>query len=160
MQSRSQFWTVSYRYRGQAKTHTSSALTQPETAARNWATATSWTWVTDVALTEHLTIKTDRPIRMEDLPGPGEPTLVPPCPAPVHEIRRFFRVQDYGPPMLPTGDHVRRFLSWVADGRARRTSPSPMFHGDIRFPDPVTLQVRDIRLILASRQIPRDRLPA
>ncbi|GHA47729.1 hypothetical protein GCM10010329_82670 [Streptomyces spiroverticillatus] len=159
VQSRSRFWTVSYRYRGQTKVHTSSTLTHPEAAARNWATVTGWSWATDVTLTEHLMIKTDRPIRVADLPGPGVPTPLPTCPLPAHEVRRYFRVQGYGPPALPTGDRVRRFLSWVADGRTRHDENGPTLGGDIRFPDPATLQVRDVRIVIATRHIDCTQLP-
>jgi hypothetical protein len=163
VQTRSRFWTVSYRFRGQTQVHTSTTLRHPESVARNYATATGWSWATDVTVSEVVYVKTDRPIRVEDLPGPGQPTPLPSLPGNIAEVRRYFRCQDdrrtVGPPVLPTGDRVRRYLAWVAEGRKRQSTGGPALRNDIRFPDPAALQVRDVQLVIASRTVTVDQLP-
>ncbi|MFI5808691.1 hypothetical protein [Streptomyces sp. NPDC051561] len=156
MQTHLRYWTVSYRTR--PGTRTGKPLTSPATVRRHHAAMTAQ-GRTDVTLTEHVMTKTDSPITVADLPGPGEPTPLPPLPATAHEVRRYFRCENYGPPALPTGDHVRSFLSWVADVRERHTAGARR-SGSSSYPDPATLRVRDVRVVVSQRQITPDQLPA
>ncbi|MEU8893673.1 hypothetical protein [Streptomyces sp. NPDC048442] len=150
------YWTVSYRTR--PGTHTGKPLTTPAVVRRHHAAMTAQGRA-DVTLTEHLMTRTESPITVTDLPGPGEPTPLPPLPATAHEVRRYFRCADYGPPVLPTGDRVRSFLAWVADVRERHPA-GPRLIGASRYPDPATLRVRDVRVVISQRQITPDQLPA
>ncbi|MGI5380690.1 hypothetical protein ACQEV2_42190 [Streptomyces sp. CA-251387] len=81
-------------------------------------------------LTEHSLVVAHTLIGFEDLPGKGEPTLLPELPAGAHEVKRFFRfsraledgsLTGFGPTVLRTGDDVRHFYEWTVKNSATST---------------------------------------
>ncbi|MEW1760334.1 hypothetical protein AB0393_27970 [Streptomyces cyaneofuscatus] len=84
-------------------------ISVPYAVCDHWAFAAEWS-VVDRLAEEH-TITTSRPIGLDALPGPGEPTPAPPNP----DSSRFYRFYGQGPTVLTTGDAVRAELARLAE---------------------------------------------
>ncbi|MFG2211935.1 hypothetical protein [Streptomyces sp. NPDC048638] len=84
-------------------------ISVPYAVHSNWAFAREWC-VVDRLAEEH-TLITMRPISLDTLPGPGEPTPAPPNP----DSSRFYRFYRQGPTVLATGDAVRAELAHLAE---------------------------------------------
>lgn len=109
-------------------------------------------------LTEHALVPSRKLIGFEDLPGEGEPTLLPELPAGAHEVKRFFRfarvledgsLTGFGPTVLRTGDDVRHFFEWTVNNQERaqavRVDVSTLRILDITLPHYIReLQVADL----------------
>ncbi|KOU43607.1 hypothetical protein [Streptomyces sp. WM6378] len=83
-------------------------ISVPYAVRGHWAFAEKWS-VVDRLAEEH-TITTARPIALDALPGPGEPTPAPPNP----DSSLFYRFYGQGPTVLTTGDAVRAELARLA----------------------------------------------
>ncbi|MFI6529419.1 hypothetical protein [Streptomyces uncialis] len=106
-------WIIHSRHYRSRTTTDRARISVPYAVRGHWAFAETWS-VVDRLAEEH-TITTSRPIGLDALPGPGEPTPAPPNP----DSSRFYRFYGQGPTVLATGDAVRAELSRLAEVHRR-----------------------------------------
>ncbi|MFD7556494.1 hypothetical protein ACFV9E_18390 [Streptomyces sp. NPDC059835] len=116
-------WTIRYHHRagkhlrGTPAQHSSSRLS-PVGAVRDFYAHRLAHLVVDEIVEEH-SVVTHTPIRLEDLPGPGEPTPAPPG----EHGYRGYTLHRVGPTVLSTGDAVRARLAALQDIHVREHGP-------------------------------------
>ncbi|MFJ2745465.1 hypothetical protein ACIO3O_38050 [Streptomyces sp. NPDC087440] len=148
------WWKVTYRHN---QTFRTIGLTSPESARRialQTVRGERGPNVSDVVITEFVTVETFTRIAVWDLPAPGDPTPLPLCPEGAYEIRRFFRIDGRGPEALRTGDDVRDYIDWLAEVREGKRA--------LYLPYDVTepVHVLDVRLTRYAHRISLDQLSA
>jgi hypothetical protein len=139
-------WTVSWRHRNASPTvRQSTTFLTVSRMVRYWADFYgSQPWNTDLEITQHTETVAARPISVEALPGPGEPSPAPPLPFGAVAANRFYRVHQAGPPVLGTGDDVRACMKWLAE-----------HHGQ----DPAQLRVLELVRAQYARPVALDEVP-
>ncbi|MFI7405976.1 hypothetical protein ACIBW9_36850 [Streptomyces sp. NPDC049541] len=158
-EQRTVYWTVAaYDTRGRSVSRSTGLLSV--SPARYWHKF--WSSRPETArmeLAEHTLVTASTLIGFADLPGKGQPTLLPELPAGAHEVKRFFRfaralengsLTGFGPTVLRTGDDVRYFYEWTVKNQERAQA--------VRV-DVSTLRVLDITLTHYTRELQLADLP-
>ncbi|MEY9839534.1 hypothetical protein [Streptacidiphilus sp. EB103A] len=116
-------------------------LDSVDVARSHCAAAVSRPWVDRIVVTQHDCVATVGRIARDCLPGLGAPAALPPVPTGANEVKRFYRVRNFGPPVLRSGDAVRDRLAWMASNRGRH----PYNLTDI--PDPESAELLEVTLV-------------
>ncbi|MFE6274075.1 hypothetical protein ACFVQ9_35400 [Streptomyces goshikiensis] len=115
-------WEIRYRHRGgrhlRGRTTQLSSRLSALYTVRDFYAHRAPHLVVDEIVEEH-SVMTHTPVRLEDLPGPGEPTPAPPG----EHGARHYALHRLGPTVLSTGDAVRDRLAELQDVHVRGHSP-------------------------------------